>query len=144
MQKLFTLLALLAAVTFLPSRLAAQDTGNAGQSNEPSASTTSVATAACKRGTKAGRSCSPRTMGRSTTCAAGRWILSEHVGHTVTRHRPRAAAPRAGGQAPSSSSSPNATSEAAQSGEGQGGGHGGGGHMLIVTDLKMVSDSCKK
>ncbi len=143
MQKLFTLLALLAAVTFLPSRLAAQDTGNAGQSNEPSANTTSV-TGCLQAGNKAGRFMLTSDDGTVYHLRSRSVDLSEHVGHTVTvtGHVPQHHAQ--GGQAPSSSSSPNATSEAAQSGEGQGGGHGGGGHMLIVTDLKMVSDSCKK
>ena len=143
MQKLFTLLALLAAMTFLPSRLAAQDTGNSGQSNEPSASTTS-ATGCLQAGTKAGSFMLTADDGTVYHLRSKSVDLGEHVGHTVTvtgrvpQHHSQ------GGQAPSSSSSPEATNEAAQSGEGQGGGHAGGGHMLIVTDLKMVSDSCKK
>ncbi|MGA9887081.1 MAG: DUF5818 domain-containing protein [Candidatus Acidiferrales bacterium] len=142
MQKLFTLLALLAAITFLPSRLAAQDTGNSGQNAEPSASSTSV-TGCLQAGTKAGSFMLTGDDGTVYHLRSKSVDLSEHVGHTVTvtgrvpQHHSQ------GGQAPSSSSS-SATNEAAQSGEGQGGGHAGGGHMLIVTDLKMVSDSCKK
>ncbi|MFZ1034323.1 MAG: DUF5818 domain-containing protein [Candidatus Acidiferrales bacterium] len=142
MQKLFTLLALLAAITFLPSRLAAQDTGNSGQNAEPSPSSTSV-TGCLQAGTKAGSFMLTGDDGTVYHLRSKSVDLSEHVGHTVTvtgrvpQHHSQ------GGQAPSSSSS-SATNEAAQSGEGQGGWHAGGGHMLIVTDLKMVSDSCKK
>jgi uncharacterized protein DUF5818 len=142
MQKLFTLLALLAAVTFLPSRLAAQDTGNAGQSNEPSANTTS-ATGCLQAGTRAGSFMLTSDDGTVYHLRSKSVDLSEHVGHTVTVTGRVPERHAQGGQAPSSSSSPEATNEAAQSGEGQGGGHHGG-HMLIVTDLKMVSDSCKK
>src|ERR1700722_10232090 len=53
MQKFCTLLALLAAVTFLPSRLQAQAAGNSGQDNTPSANTTTV-TGCLEAGKKAG------------------------------------------------------------------------------------------
>lgn len=142
MQKIFALLALLAAMMFLPSRLAAQDTGNSGQNAEPSASTTSV-TGCLQAGTRAGRFMLTADDGTVYHLRSKSVDLGEHVGHTVTvtGHMPQRKAQ--GGQAPSSSSSADATNEAAQSGEGQGG-HAGGGHMLFVTDLKMVSDSCKK
>lgn len=140
MRKLFSLLALLAAVTFLPSRLPAQETGNSGQENAPAASTTTV-TGCLQAGQKAGRFMLTAEDGTVYHLRSKSVDLSEHVGHTVTvtgrvaQRRPQE------GQAPSSSSSPEAN--AAQSGEGQGGGHAHG-HMLFVSDLKMVSDSCKK
>jgi uncharacterized protein DUF5818 len=142
MQKFFTLLALLAALAFLPTRLQAQDTGDSGQSNEPSANTAS-ATGCLQAGAKAGSFMLTSEDGTVYHLRSKSVDLNEHVGHTVTvtGHVPQHHAQ--GGQAPSSSSSPEATNEAAQSGEGQGGAHHGG-HMLIVTDLKMVSDSCKK
>jgi len=143
MQKLFTLLALLATMMFVPSRLAAQDTGNSGQNAEPSASTTSV-TGCLQAGTKAGRFMLTSDDGTVYHLRSKSVDLSEHVGHTVTVTGRVPERKAQGGQAPSSSSSPEATNEAAQSGEGQGGEHAGGGHMLFVTDLKMVSDSCKK
>lgn len=143
MQKLFTLMALLAALAFLPSRLPAQDTGNSGQDNAPAASATTV-TGCLQAGTKAGSFMLTADDGTTYRLRSRSVDLGEHVGHTVTvtgrvpQHKAQ------GGQAPSNSSSPDATNEVAQSGEGQGGGHAGGGHMLFVTDLKMVSDSCKK
>jgi hypothetical protein len=70
--------------------------------------------------------------------------LSEHVGHTVTVTGRVPQRKGQGGQPPSSMSTPDTTKEAAQAGGGQGGEGAGGGHMLFVTDLKMVSDSCKK
>ncbi|MGA7916582.1 MAG: DUF5818 domain-containing protein [Candidatus Acidiferrales bacterium] len=141
MRKLFTLLALLAAVTFLPSRLPAQDTGNSGQENAPAATTATV-TGCLQAGQKAGRFMLTADDGTVYHLRSKSVDLSEHVGHTVTvtgrvgQRRPQE------GQAPSSSSSPEANA-AGQSGEGQGGGHAHG-HMLFVSDLKMVSDSCKK
>lgn len=143
MQKLFTLLALLAALAFLPSRLQAQATGNSGQDNAPAASATTV-TGCLQAGTKAGHFMLTADDGTVYHLRSKSVDLSEHVGHTVTitGHVPQRKSQ--GGQSPSSSSSPDATNEAAQAGGGQGGEHAGGGNMLFVTDLKMVSDSCKK
>jgi hypothetical protein len=143
MQKLFTLLALLAALAFLPSRLQAQDTGNSGQDNGAAASATTV-TGCLQAGTKAGRFMLTGDDGTVYHLRSKSVDLGEHVGHTVTitGHVPQRKAQ--GGQAPSSTSSPDATNEGAQAAGGQGGEHAGGGHMLFVTDLKMVSDSCKK
>ncbi len=143
MQKLFTLLALLAALAFLPSRLQAQGTGSSGQDNAPAASATTV-TGCLQAGAKAGRFMLTADDGTVYHLRSKSVDLSEHVGHTVTvtGQAPQHHAPS--GQAPSSSSSPDATNEAAQASGGQGGEHAGGGHMLFVTDLKMVSDSCKK
>jgi hypothetical protein len=146
MQKLFSLLALLAALAFLPSRLQAQETGNSGQNSEPSASAVSV-TGCLQAGKKAGHFMLTADDGTIYHLRSRSVDLSEHVGHTVsvTGHVPQHKSQ--GGQAPPpSSSSSSAPTSGMQSGGGQEGGQGahGGGHMLIVTDLKMVSDSCKQ
>ncbi|MFY9801960.1 MAG: hypothetical protein WA211_15415 [Candidatus Acidiferrales bacterium] len=141
MQKLFTLLALLAAITFLPSRLQAQENGGSGQENTPSANTT-TATGCLQAGHKAGHYTLAAEDGTTYHLRSKTVDLAEHVGHTVTvTGRVPQGRPAGEPVAPSSLSSD--PKVAAQSGGGQGSGHGGG-HMLIVTDLKMVSDSCKK
>jgi len=142
MQKFCTLLALLAAVTFLPSRLQAQAAGNSGQDNTPSANTTTV-TGCLEAGKKPGHYVLAADDGTTYHLRSKDVNLGEHVGHTVTVTGKVPQGKAAGEKSPSSSSS-NDPYGSAQSGEAQAGGHAGGGNMLLVTDLKMVSDSCKK
>jgi hypothetical protein len=141
MQKVCTLLALLAAVTFLPSRLQAQAAGNSGQDNTPSANTTTV-TGCLEAGKKAGHYMLAADDGTTYHLRSRDVNLGEHVGHTVTVTG-KVPQGKAGEKSPSSSSSADPYGSA-QSGEGQAGGHAGGGNTLLVTDLKMVSESCKK
>jgi hypothetical protein len=140
MRKLFTLVALLAALAFLPSRLQAQDTGNSGQDNAQSANTTTV-TGCLQAGNKTGRYTLTSDDGSTYHLRSKSVDLGEHVGHTVTVTGRVPQGKPSGGTTPQSimSSDPNAAGQAA-------GGQGSHAHgnMLIVTDLKMVSDSCKK
>lgn len=143
MRKVCTLLALLAAVTFLPSRLQAQASGNSGQDNTPSANSTTV-TGCLQSGKKPGHYMLTADDGTTYHLRSRDVNLGEHVGHTVTVTGRVPQGKAAGEKSPSSTSSSDAYgSSSAQSGEGQAG-HPGGGNMLLVTDLKMVSESCKK
>jgi hypothetical protein len=134
MRKLFTLLALFAAVTVLPSRLQA---GNTGQDNAPSANATTV-TGCLQAGNKAGHYTLTADDGTTYHLRSKQVNLGEHVGHTVTVTGTIPQRKGAGSPSSSMSSDPNA-----QNAAGQNEGHAGG-NMLVVTDLKMVSDSCKK
>jgi hypothetical protein len=143
MQRFCILLALLAAVTFLPSRLQAQAAGNSGQDNAPSANSTTV-TGCLQAGKKTGHYMLTADDGTTYQLRSRDVNLGEHVGHTVTVTGKVPQGKAAGEKSPSSTSSSDAYgSSSAQSGEGQDG-HAGGGNMLFVTDLKMVSESCKK
>ena len=140
MRKFATLLALLAAVTFLPSRLQARNNGNSGQDNTPSANAATV-TGCLQAGKKPGHFMLMADDGTTYHLRSKDVNLGEHVGHTVTVTGRVPQGKPSGEKSPSSSSAaePNASG---QSDEGQGGAHAG--NLLIVTDLKMVSDSCKK
>jgi hypothetical protein len=150
MQKFAVLLALLVAVTFLPLRVLAQDTGsgNAGQNGSASAETTTV-TGCLKAGKQAGHYMLTAEDGTIYHLRSRQVKLGEHVGHTVevTGTIPQGRGNGAGGQAPSATSGDSSSSS--MSGSGQNGAGGatadqhGGGHMLIVTSVKMVSDTCK-
>ncbi|MGA7920219.1 MAG: hypothetical protein WCA38_11160 [Candidatus Acidiferrales bacterium] len=147
MQNFAALLALLIAVTFMPSRLQAQDSGNgsAGQNGSATADTTTV-TGCLKAGKQAGHYMLTAEDGTTYHLRSRQVKLGDHVGHTVevTGRVPQGRG--SGGQTPSASSSDG--SDTSMSATGQSGASGatgetGNGHMLIVTSLKMVSDSCK-
>jgi hypothetical protein len=163
MKKFLCLLALLVAVTFMPSSLKAQDSGNSGggQDNSANAASSTTVTGCLKSGKQAGHYMLMAADGTTYHLRSRQVKLEEHVGHTVevTGRIPQGHGNAPGAQSPSASSSAkssNNDSESTTTPEGQNGlsgangstgaqnGQGGhSGHMLIVTSVKMVSDTCK-
>jgi Protein of unknown function (DUF5818) len=154
MQKFAVLMALLMAVTFMPSRLQAQNSDNSSQNGAAGSETT--VQGCLKAGRQAGRFMLTADDGTVYHLRSRQVKLDEHVGHEV-EVTGRVPQPRGngGGQAPSASSSDNSgasMSGSTQNGAGgasgaTGGQNGGdgmhGGHMLIVTSVKHISDTCK-